>query len=152
MNEQFDPAENDLPECMSASEGSNEKVEDTLKDETTRNDKRADHTAGFPDKKRSNSRARRQRSPHAAHDGKRESDPDGVLHLPIRAERTQGDETDIVAELEAKGFTADEATRLVSVSGRVATSREAREAEATMRRLRFTRWLIERGVLDEFSA
>lgn len=55
-------------------------------------------------------------------------------------------------ELEAQGFTADEAVRIIHVSDRAATSREAREAEATLRRLRFTRWLIERGVLDEFSA
>ena len=55
-------------------------------------------------------------------------------------------------ELEAQGFTEDEALRLLIVSGRLAGSREARESQATLRRLRFTRWLIDRGILDEFSA
>jgi hypothetical protein len=57
-----------------------------------------------------------------------------------------------VDELEAQGFTHDEAIRLLHVSDRAATSGEALEAEATMRRLRFTRWLVERGMLDEWSA
>jgi hypothetical protein len=57
-----------------------------------------------------------------------------------------------LVELAEKGFTADEAIRLVHVSQRAAMSREAREAEETLRRLRFTRWLIEHGMLDEFSA
>lgn len=87
-----------------------------------------------------------------------------ILRLPLR--ETSGREADAVAEqddadqdndstvheLEAQGFTPDEAIRLIHVSDRVATSREAREAEAELRRLRFTRWLVERGVLDEFSA
>src|SRR5262245_24195263 len=53
-----------------------------------------------------------------------------------------------VDELEAQGFTRDEAIRLIHVSDRAATSGEALEAEAMMRRLRFTRWLVERGMLD----
>jgi hypothetical protein len=57
-----------------------------------------------------------------------------------------------VDELEAQGFTHDEAIHLIHVSDRLANSREAREAEAAMRRLRFTRWLVERGLLDEWSA
>ena len=57
-----------------------------------------------------------------------------------------------LVQLEEKGFTADEAIRLIHVSQRAAMSREAREAEETLRRLRFTRWLIEHGMLDEFSA
>jgi hypothetical protein len=57
-----------------------------------------------------------------------------------------------LVELAEKGFTADEAIRLIHVSQRAAMSREAREAEETLRRLRFTRWLIEHGMLDEFSA
>ncbi len=57
-----------------------------------------------------------------------------------------------VHTLEAQGFTADEAIRLIHVSDRLKMSREARESEATLRRLRFTRWLIQQGMLDEFSA
>ncbi|HKS69888.1 MAG TPA: hypothetical protein VJQ45_05690 [Ktedonobacterales bacterium] len=60
--------------------------------------------------------------------------------------------SDEVEELEAQGFTEDEAVRLISVSERVAHSGEAREAEELLRRLRFTRWLVEHGMLDEFSA
>lgn len=59
---------------------------------------------------------------------------------------------DVLGELEQRGFTTDEAIRLVHASARIATSKEAREAEATLRRLRFTRWLVEQGMLDEFSA
>jgi hypothetical protein len=55
-------------------------------------------------------------------------------------------------QLEAQGFTPDEAARLIYISDRLANSREAQEAEAVMRRLRFHRWLVERGLLDEFSA
>ncbi|MGZ3636652.1 MAG: hypothetical protein ACXVCX_02315 [Ktedonobacterales bacterium] len=55
-------------------------------------------------------------------------------------------------ELKAQGFTADEAVRLIHVSDRLANGREARESQTTLRRLRFTRWLIEHGVLDEFTA
>jgi hypothetical protein len=57
-----------------------------------------------------------------------------------------------LAQLEAQGFTPDEAARLIYISDRLAHSREVREAEAVMRRLRFHRWLVERGRLDEFSA
>ncbi len=57
-----------------------------------------------------------------------------------------------VDELEAQGFTHDEAIRLLDFSDRAATSSEVLEAEAMMRRLRFTRWLVERGLLDEWSA
>jgi hypothetical protein len=55
-------------------------------------------------------------------------------------------------DLEARGFTEDEARRLIDISGRLAESAEAREAEATARRLRFTRWLVEHGRLNEWSA
>ncbi|HEX8996793.1 MAG TPA: hypothetical protein VF812_12255 [Ktedonobacterales bacterium] len=55
-------------------------------------------------------------------------------------------------ELEAQGFSADEAQRLIAISRRLETSAEARAAQAELKRLRFTQWLIEHGVLDEFSA
>ena len=53
-------------------------------------------------------------------------------------------------KLEEQGFTADEALRLLSVSDRVTHSSEAVESETTLRRLRFTRWLVERGLLSEY--
>ena len=59
--------------------------------------------------------------------------------------------TEEVSELQEQGFTEDEALQLISVSERVAHSGEAQEAEAALRRLRFTRWLVEHGVLDEFT-
>jgi hypothetical protein len=55
-------------------------------------------------------------------------------------------------DLERQGFTADEVRRLVLVSKREEDSTESRFAEEAMRRLRFTRWLIEHGRLDEWSA
>ena len=66
--------------------------------------------------------------------------------------REPAEDADVLGELEQRGFTTDEAIRLVHASARIATSKEAREAEATLRRLRFTRWLVEQGMLDEFSA
>jgi hypothetical protein len=56
------------------------------------------------------------------------------------------------SELEAQGFTPDEVDRLIHISDRLARSEESSDAEKTLRRLRFARWLIERGVLDEWSA
>jgi len=68
------------------------------------------------------------------------------------ADEAASDSKVALLELEAQGFTEDEALRLITISGRLASSREARESQATLRRLRFTRWLIDRGILDEFSA
>ena len=56
------------------------------------------------------------------------------------------------SQLESQGFTHAEALRLLDISDRLADSHEVRENEAFMRRLRFQRWLVERGLLDEFSA
>lgn len=78
-----------------------------------------------------------------------------IIALPVLHQSTIDEEQHDTAEreaLESQGFTADEAVRLIHVSDRLAHSREARESEATLRRLRFTRWLIEHGVLNEFSA
>lgn len=75
-----------------------------------------------------------------------------------RAEQTERADlaldTDLVEQeaLQAQGFTVDEAQRLIDISKRLETSAEARESEASLRRLRFTQWLIEHGILDEFSA
>ena len=72
---------------------------------------------------------------------------------PAPPAQSTGDATgDAMQDLEAKGFTEAEAARLIYLSDHAAQSAEAREAEATLRRLRFTRWLIERGRLDEWSA
>jgi hypothetical protein len=62
------------------------------------------------------------------------------------------DANEALHDLEERGFSEDEARRLIDISGRITQSAEAREAEATMRRLRFTRWLVEHGMLDEWSA
>lgn len=54
-------------------------------------------------------------------------------------------------ELEAQGFTAEEADRLIEVSKRLESSAEALASQAELKRLRFAQWLIERGILDEFG-
>ena len=55
-------------------------------------------------------------------------------------------------KLEEQGFSEVEALRLLNVSDRATHSKEALEAQETQRRLNFTRWLIERGLLSEFPA
>jgi hypothetical protein len=62
------------------------------------------------------------------------------------------DASGALQDLEERGFSEDEARRLIDISDRITQSAEAREAEAMMRRLRFTRWLVEHGMLDEWSA
>lgn len=90
---------------------------------------------------------RRARKPAARSRAARRESGEPVLALPVRKTLT-----DEVEALEAQGFTEDEAVRLISVSERVAHSGEAREAEELLHRLHFTRWLVEHGMLDEFSA
>lgn len=157
MGKQSDSAENDLPPSSPVEASGMHSSEEHLDDETTRGGQRERHTSADDGKPSSPSaRKPRARGTRASRGGQRKSTPDeGVLHLPERGKlpmAERDDETVAVAELEAQGFTPDEAIRLIHVSGQIATSHEAREAEATLRRLRFTRWLIERGVLDEFSA
>lgn len=60
-------------------------------------------------------------------------------------------EDDDIRALEELGFTRDEATRLIDVADRLTHSDEARVAEATRKRLQFAKWLVEQGLLDEFS-
>jgi hypothetical protein len=86
------------------------------------------------------------------------STPEGIITLS-RRQNSEGAEKKTFAateaalsELEAQGFTEDEAYNLIHVSDRIANSRETREAEAIIRRLRFNRWLFEQGKLSEFSA
>lgn len=57
-----------------------------------------------------------------------------------------------IAGLEARGFSATEVASLLDVTQRVANSSEVREEQAIMRRLRFQRWLIEHGRLNEYDA
>jgi hypothetical protein len=54
-------------------------------------------------------------------------------------------------ELEAQGFSPEEAERLIEVTKRLETSAEALASQAELKRLRFAQWLFERGRLDEFS-
>lgn len=88
-------------------------------------------------------------------------DSDGIIQFPVMANDAEAvdeeatsevDEQTALTELEAQGFTTDEALRLIHVSDQMATSREVRESEAALRRLRFARWLVEHGMLDEYSA
>ena len=52
-------------------------------------------------------------------------------------------EDDDLRTLEAQGFSEDEVNRLVELSERI----NAR----TLKRLQFTKWLVDQGLLDEFS-
>jgi len=74
--------------------------------------------------------------------------PDGDEHEATSGEAASPSEGD----LESQGFTPDEVRRLMLISDQLARSQESQDAEAELRRLRFARWLIERGVLDEWSA
>jgi hypothetical protein len=67
------------------------------------------------------------------------------------ARRRENAQEKSVAGLAAQGFSEGEAARLLEVSERAAYSTEARESEAVMNRLRFTRWLVERGLINEFA-
>jgi hypothetical protein len=85
---------------------------------------------------------------------RRRTRADGVIKLrpPADAAKELPESDYGRDELRAQGFTDDEAARIIDLSTRLGSSREAREAEASLRRLRFTRWLIQHGMLDEFSA
>jgi hypothetical protein len=88
------------------------------------------------------------------------ADSEGIIDLPLRHRKSRGEsqpskaavDEATLSELQAQGFTQDEAYHLIHVSHRIANSRETREAEAVIRRLRFNRWLFEQGKLSEFSA
>lgn len=88
------------------------------------------------------------------------ADSEGIIELPLRHRKSRVEpqpskaavEEATLSELQAQGFTEDEAYHLIHVSDRIANSLETREAEAVIRRLRFNRWLFEQGKLSEFSA
>lgn len=52
-------------------------------------------------------------------------------------------EHDDLRTLAAQGFTEDEVNRLVELSERINAT--------TLKRLQFTKWLVDQGLLDEFS-
>jgi hypothetical protein len=91
---------------------------------------------------------------HAAPRRQRRSKNGDAVESHTEAEEantsSSSEETDLHA-LEALGFTEDEAVRLIEVAVRITNSDEARDAEATRKRLQFTKWLIDQGKLDEFS-
>jgi hypothetical protein len=68
---------------------------------------------------------------------KRDQRPEAAAAAKAKRER------DELAMLEQQGFTPAEAIRLLRVTD---------PNQAVMRRLRFQRWLVEHGLLDEFSA
>jgi hypothetical protein len=104
----------------------------------------------------------KRRQTRSAASRRRTTPPEGIIELTLRQNHSNArgaaeaqaptiDETTL-SELEAQGFTEDEAYHLIHVSHRIANSLETREAEAIIRRLRFNRWLFEQGKLSEFSA
>ena len=91
---------------------------------------------------------------HAAPRRPRRSKNGDAVETHAEAEEGEADgsseDTDLHV-LEALGFTEDEALRLIEVAVRITNSDEVRDAEATRKRLQFTKWLIDQGKLDEFS-
>ncbi|HLY31063.1 MAG TPA: hypothetical protein VKQ36_08535 [Ktedonobacterales bacterium] len=89
--------------------------------------------------------------PDSTGDQREHSEPNEKSSLAPEARHAE-DNTDLdeMTKLAREGFTSDEAARLIVMSERMAHSSETRESEAVMRRLRFTRWLVEQGLLSEF--
>jgi hypothetical protein len=94
------------------------------------------------------SRADEPVATHAASNRRRQDKDEDTPELQADAE-AEPDDTAVSSEdndlriLEAQGFTKDEVTRLVDLSVRL--------NEATLKRLQFTKWLVDQGLLDEFS-
>lgn len=89
-------------------------------------------------------------NPHAASKRQRrnKSESDDTPELQADAEPEVAAEDrepadDDLRKLEAQGFTEDEINRLVELSERLNAS--------TLKRLQFTKWLVDQGLLDEFS-
>jgi hypothetical protein len=143
-------AENGRPKLNDAGESGSGAANKTKTRKPTKRTQRAGSGEPMAQRpKRSGGNGQRGRRPSA----------EGIIELPLRqsvqgAEIQQSAAADqaILSELEAQGFTEDEAYHLIHVSDRIANSRETREAEAVIRRLRFNRWLFEQGKLSEFSA
>ncbi len=131
----------DVPTPDAAIAGATESTESTESAETTETTerpraRRASHKASI-----AQTRATEDASENATADATTEAT--GVTAMSaLDADRI---------ELEAQGFSADEADRLIEVSKRLESSAEALASQAELKRLRFAQWLIERGILDEFS-
>ncbi len=143
------PDERDLPEALDASIDSDSRQQEpgTKKQRTETHAESGSEPAAAPVRRPARKRASAKRADSR-------SDSGTIVKMRQRKavdERADKGESEL-RELAAQGFTPDEAQRLLHISDRLSTSHEAREAEATLRRLRFTRWLIEHGMLDEFSA
>lgn len=96
---------------------------------------------------------RAPRRPRRASSSKRVDEPsEGTRPESAQPEVIAAGDGDDLHDLEVRGFTPDEARRLIDITARLNQSSEAREAEATRRRLAFTRWLVDHGRLDEWSA
>lgn len=93
-------------------------------------------------------RARTRRTPRNTADIESALNDDTVAPEPVTVSAIPTD----LDELEAQGFSADEAQRLIDISIRLETSAEARASQAELKRLRFAQWLVEHGILDEFKA
>ncbi len=133
-------ARNQLPE---ASETTPPTVEQTVEPKALAPEEHDSETAPAPVRAAKPRRASRKATGKTSRAAKpAKGDPDAA-----RAAEA-ADRAIAVVELESQGFSEDEALRLIDISKRLESSTEAREA----RRLRFTRWLVEQGILDEFSA
>lgn len=90
--------------------------------------------------------ADREMTTPAASRRQRRSKQEDLSESQVNAdpEKTRSSSRDAdMRELEARGFTPDEATRLIDLSVRI--------NEVTLKRLQFTKWLVDQGLLDEFS-
>jgi hypothetical protein len=112
-------------------------IDEPERHEELRDSVSADETASRADKQMTaNAAPRRQRR------DTREDLPEAQANSKSEDSVVSPEEADL-RELEEHGFTRDEATRLIELSVRI--------NEATLKRLQFTRWLVEQGLLDEFS-
>lgn len=117
---------------------------------------RADESVEAVEPMTTNPAPRRQRRNKNGEASEPLSEPQGEAQAADRADADMEEsaamsDDDDLRKLMALGFTHDEATRLIDVSVRITNSNEARDAEATRKRLQFAKWLVEQGVLDEFS-
>jgi len=103
---------------------------------------------------KSNKQPTPQKTPEA--DAANEETPDAQESIDTYGAQTMIDygttPDEALIKLEAQGFTESEALRLLGVSDRDTHSKEAIESQETLRRLKFTRWLVERGLLSEYPA
>jgi hypothetical protein len=172
MNEHYYQRRDDEPISAGTDEGSSQPLATTDEENNTPNELQIGCDEDTIDKARKRTRRTRQSSNGAKTVQRRKpgkidrvassghSENEGIIELPLRHRKTRVEsqpskaavDESTLTELQAQGFTVDEANQLIHVSDRVANSLETREAEAVIRRLRFNRWLFEQGKLSEFSA